>query len=169
MEFSSEFDTILLYAREEAVRTGHNVVGSDHIMLGILRHRDNRACRILSELSVSSDDLKSALDAALMKEKAIPFGKAQEVYQGADAERIIGAALMAASQVSELTIDSAHLLIALSEDTSSLAGQLLSKEVVNRQSITRCEAFQGKTPDNRHPQVQKRYTTIFIRKTEIFS
>ena len=43
IKFSNEMLSILGYARDEAMRTGSYGVGADHIVLGLLRHRDNNA------------------------------------------------------------------------------------------------------------------------------
>ena len=52
IRISEELNTILLYARDEAMRTGSYAIGADHLMLGILRHGENAACLLLQELGV---------------------------------------------------------------------------------------------------------------------
>ena len=43
MKISDELNLIVRYAREEAMRTGSYGIGTDHLVLGILRHADNNA------------------------------------------------------------------------------------------------------------------------------
>ena len=48
IKISDELNTIIGYAREEALRTGSYGIGPDHLFLGIIRHADNDACRTLT-------------------------------------------------------------------------------------------------------------------------
>ena len=48
MRIAEELNDIVKYAREEAMRTGSYGIGVDHLMLGLLRHAENNACRALA-------------------------------------------------------------------------------------------------------------------------
>ena len=50
MKISDEFDAIVGFAREEAMRTGSYSIDADHLFLGILRHGSNRAVEVLRSL-----------------------------------------------------------------------------------------------------------------------
>ena len=58
---SGELNSIITYAREEALRTGSYGIGPDHLFLGIIRHVDNDAYRILEGLEVDMDQLKNSI------------------------------------------------------------------------------------------------------------
>ena len=62
IRFSQEMLTILGYARDEAMRTGSYGIGADHVMLALIRHRDNDACRALDACGVEVDLLKRDID-----------------------------------------------------------------------------------------------------------
>lgn len=64
IKISDELNTIIGYAREEALRTGSYGIGPDHLFLGIIRHADNDACRTLTGLGADTDSMKSSLTAA---------------------------------------------------------------------------------------------------------
>ena len=61
-QVSQEVLRILAYAKEEAMRTGDYSISPDHILLGILRHTDNDACRILEALGVDLEEMKNVPD-----------------------------------------------------------------------------------------------------------
>ena len=47
IKVSEELNFIIRYAGDEAMRTGYYAIGHDHLFLGIIRHGDNDACRVL--------------------------------------------------------------------------------------------------------------------------
>ena len=73
IKFSAELQTILCYARDEAMRTGSYGLGADHIALGLLRHRDNDACRVLTACGVDLEALKQAIDERIFADRAVPW------------------------------------------------------------------------------------------------
>ena len=52
MKISQEFDAIVGFAREEAMRTGSYGIGPDHLFLGIIRQEENAAFRSLQSLGI---------------------------------------------------------------------------------------------------------------------
>ena len=62
MKISDELNLIVRYAREEAMRTGSYGIGTDHLVLGILRHADNNACRALRGLGADPEEMKQFID-----------------------------------------------------------------------------------------------------------
>ena len=73
IKFSTDLQTILCYARDEAMRTGSYRIGADHIVLGMLRHRDNDPCRLLAACGIDPDAFKAAIDEQLFSEAAVPW------------------------------------------------------------------------------------------------
>ena len=62
IKISDELNSIIRYAREEAMRTGSYGIGPDHLFLGMMRHSDNDACRLLAGLGVDIDEFKRFID-----------------------------------------------------------------------------------------------------------
>jgi len=73
IRISEELNTILLYARDEAMRTGSYAIGADHLMLGILRHADNAACLLLKEMEVDLTAFKRYIDSCLFRDHSVPI------------------------------------------------------------------------------------------------
>lgn len=72
-------ETILGYARDEAVRTGHFGLTVDHLVLGALRHADNEFCTVLKSLGVSLQELKEYIDAQVFRPQAISWSDSDRV------------------------------------------------------------------------------------------
>ena len=58
IKISDELNDIIRYARDEAMRTGSYGIGPDHLFLGILRHGENAACKVIVGLGVDTDGFK---------------------------------------------------------------------------------------------------------------
>lgn len=122
---SQEVLRIAEYAREEALRTGHRAVCADHIMLAILRRRDNDACRLLVSLGIDLDGLKSGIDACMMKDEALPFEKLGTILLKRSAAGIMQASFYEALKSGSDTVLSVHLLLALCRHSESATAEYL--------------------------------------------
>ena len=125
IKFSTDLQAILCYARDEAMRTGSYAIGADHIVLGMLRHRDNNACRILTACGIDPDALKADIDAQLFEEQAIPWQDQDRIRPARTAAALVGGAAYEALKQGLHEISSTHLLLALSRHEKSIAAELL--------------------------------------------
>ena len=58
--FSSRVKDVITFSKEEALRLGHDFIGTEHLMLGILRDGEGKAIEILNSLSSYSTKLKQS-------------------------------------------------------------------------------------------------------------
>ena len=56
--FSSRVKDVIAYSKEEALRLGHNFIGTEHLMLGMLRDGNGKAISILKSIEIDLDDLR---------------------------------------------------------------------------------------------------------------
>ena len=99
IKFSTDLQTILRYARDEAARTGSYGVGADHVVLGLLRHRDNDACRILSACGVDLDAFKRDIDAQVLRDRAVPWQDQAQIRPTRGAAALVGGAAYEAKKI----------------------------------------------------------------------
>ena len=125
IKFSRDLQTILCYARDEAMRTGSYGVGADHVALGLLRHRDNDACRILSACGVDLDAFKQAIDAQVLGERAVAWQDQGQVRPTRSAAALVGGAAYEALKQGQTEILPSHLLLSLSRFEGSTAAELI--------------------------------------------
>ena len=60
--FSSRVKDVITFSKEEALRLGHDFIGTEHLMLGILRDGEGKAIEILNSLSVDIVYLRKKVD-----------------------------------------------------------------------------------------------------------
>ena len=60
--FSKKVQVIMKYAKEEAIQLGHSYVGSEHLLLGIIREGSGRAVEILQELGCDLEEVRLMIE-----------------------------------------------------------------------------------------------------------
>ena len=60
--FSPRVKDVISYSKEEALRLGHNSIGTEHLMLGILRDGSGKAVSILKSIEVDLDELRRKVE-----------------------------------------------------------------------------------------------------------
>ena len=141
IRISEELNTILLYARDEAMRTGSYAIGADHLMLGILRHGENAACLLLQELGVDLTAFKRFVDSCLFRERSVPYSAEDRMTVGRSAQNVINMAAFEALKVGSDEVKSLHLLLALSRAADTVGAPWLSERGAGtREMMERLEA-----------------------------
>ena len=125
IKFSQEMLTILGYARDEAMRTGCYGIGADHIVLGLLRHRDNNACRALEACGIQLEDLKETIDGRVFTDRAVPWHDQAQVRPTRAAGALLNASAYEALKHSQHEILSSHCLLALLRSEGNAAAEYL--------------------------------------------
>lgn len=135
LKISGKLNAILRYAQEEAVRTGSPSIETDHLVLGILRDRDNPACSALESLGINLDEYKNYLDSLDMRPEGIPFSAASEVRPSRRTGNIMNLAAMEAIRRSVDIVDAEHLLMAVLQGADSNASNFLIENGIDRRKL----------------------------------
>ena len=68
-KFSPKVKKIISLSRDEAVRLGHDYIGTEHLLLGMIREKDNVAIRVLNSLDLDIQQLKYKVEEATRSNK----------------------------------------------------------------------------------------------------
>ncbi len=121
--FSSRVQMVIQFSREEALRLGHDYIGTEHLLLGLIREGEGIAVEILRNLGTDLDEIKRAVEDAVkstgetMTIGNIPFTKR--------AEKILKMAYVEAEKYKSDIIGTEHLLLALVKEKDGVAAQVL--------------------------------------------
>ncbi|MBT3232447.1 MAG: ATP-dependent Clp protease ATP-binding subunit [Calditrichaeota bacterium] len=132
-KFSFRVQQVMQFSREEAMRLGHDEIGTEHMLLAILRLGEGMAIRLLINLRCNTDELRESLEeaagqgAAILKIGNIPFSK-----RGDRARRL---SYIEAKNYSSEIIGTEHLLLAIAKVQEGLASQILVGFNVNYENI----------------------------------
>lgn len=134
-QVSQEVLSILTYAREEACRAGDRAISTDHLLLGILRHKDNQALRTLQELGIDPADLKSYLEKTIFKPQSIPYAQSQNIVFSRNAQNTLNLSIIEANIALSDKIIPVHLLLAICACAGSRSLEYLKTHGVDHARI----------------------------------
>jgi len=134
-KFSQNVKKVLANSREESLRLGHDYIGTEHILLGLIQEKDTLAVQVLKSLKVDLKDLRNRI------EEAIPVKKGNETtFQVGNlplnkhAEKVLKFTYLEAKVNREEEIYPEHLVLSLLKHHENLASQLLDQFNVNYES-----------------------------------
>lgn len=119
LSFSDVFLKVLGFSRDEAVRTGWRNISADHVMLAILRHGDNDACRTLEALGADLAAFKCSIDEAVFVDEALPWEERDSVHFCESALSLLQHASLEALRCRAANVGPLHFLLAVSRMSGS--------------------------------------------------
>jgi ATP-dependent Clp protease ATP-binding subunit ClpC len=120
--FTPGWKEVMRQSRNEAGRLGHDYIGPEHFLLGIIRKGEGLAVQTLLNMEVDLDDLK------LEMERMLEVGKGPTVGifpQNVEAKKVIESARQIAKTLKHNWIGTEHLLLALIKEENTLAARVL--------------------------------------------
>jgi dihydroneopterin aldolase len=121
--FTERARKVVVLAQEEARRFGHGYIGTEHLLLGLLREDEGVAARALASLNVTLDEVREQV------ESIVGYG---EEGTGAQApftprsKKVLELALREALQLGHNYIGTEHILLGLARENEGVASQMLS-------------------------------------------
>src|ERR1700712_1834740 len=129
-KFSPRVKDVIQYSREEALRLGHDYIGTEHLLLGLIRDGDGVAIKLLKELSVDTAKLRRSVEDAVkgtigtnVHIGSIPLTK--------QAEKVLKITYLEAKIFKSDVIGTEHLLLSILRDEDNIASQILTQFHVN--------------------------------------
>jgi len=119
--FTERARKVIILAREEAIRLGHNFVGTEHLLLGLIREGDGLAVAILKKLNVNISAVKAEIEKIVSA--GSEFSPAGEIPFTPQAKKVLEYAISEARSLGHNYIGTEHLLLGLireGEGTASL-------------------------------------------------
>lgn len=135
LQLSSELNDILTYAKEEAMRLGNYTVSTDHLILGILRHRENITVETLASLGVNVAELKVHLENAVMAKEPIPIEKENMLSLSKASENALKIMFLEARSLRTMKPDSSHLFLAILRAQDGNAVQYLENTGITYERV----------------------------------
>jgi DNA-binding NtrC family response regulator len=121
--FTERAQRVVILAREEAGRFRHDFVGTEHVLLGLLREGEGIATAALQRLGVRPETVKAEVERALAGfPETLTFGGLPFTPQ---AKRILELSIEEARQLGHKCIDTEHLLLGLMKEGRSIAAKIL--------------------------------------------
>ena len=126
--FSPRVKDVITYSKEEALRLGHDFIGTEHLMLGILRDGNGKAINILNNLSVDLDNLRRKVEVlSPPNPNAETSIEKKNLHLTRQAERALKTTFLEAKVFQSTSISTAHLLLCILRNENDPTTKLLNK------------------------------------------
>ena len=123
-KFSPRVKDVITYSREEALRLGHNYIGVEHLLLGIIREGEGTAIRILEGLNVDLPRLRKMVEGSISPNTA-QTGNPGNIPLVKQAEKILKITYLEAKTFKSPVIGTEHLLLSILKDENNVATKAL--------------------------------------------
>ena len=145
--FSPRVKDVITYSKEEALRLGHDFIGTEHLMLGILRDGNGKAINILNNLSVDLDHLRKRVEILSPANPSAQTNNDKRNLQlTIQAERALKTTFLEAKVFQSTSISTAHLLLCILRNENDPTTKLLNKLKVDYDVAK--EQYLNMTPTN---------------------
>lgn len=148
--FSPRVKDVIAYSKEEALRLGHDFIGTEHLMLGLLRDGNGKAISILDALEVDLDHLRRKVEilspsnpnpTTIQKDK-------KNLHLTRQAERALKTTFLEAKLFQSSSINTAHLLLCILRNENDPTTKLLHKLKVDYDGVKEQFKFMITSDDN---------------------
>src|SRR5207237_4141638 len=122
--FTDRVRKVLQMAREEAARLHHEYVGTEHILLGLIREGEGVAAAVLTNLNVDLEEIQQKIEETVKKGKAAAAAGPDLPYTSR-AKKVLELAMSEAREVNHSYVGTEHLLLGLLREEKGIAAQVL--------------------------------------------
>ena len=127
--FSSRVKDVITYSKEEAIRLGHDFIGTEHLLLGILRDGGGKAIKILNSLDIDLDFLRKKIEILSPPNPIMNYQEnlRKNLHLTRQAERALKTTFLEAKLFQGNSINTAHLLLCILRNENDPTTKLLEK------------------------------------------
>lgn len=129
-KFSPRVKDVISYSREEALRLGHDYIGTEHLLLGLIREGDGVAIKILKSLGVDTTKLRKAVEDAVKGTSGITVNLGN-IPLTKQAEKVLKITYLEAKIFKSDVIGTEHLLLSILREEDNIASQILAQFDLN--------------------------------------
>ncbi|MDR1965507.1 MAG: ATP-dependent Clp protease ATP-binding subunit [Synergistaceae bacterium] len=122
--FNEKGKRVVQQAHKEALRLGHDVIGTEHLLLGILDEIDQTCAALFDSSGVNAEDIRLQLDSVL--EKSAPKDKIIDLPLSQRAKRVLDISMREARGMGVNYVGAEHILLGLLSEGEGLASQILT-------------------------------------------
>jgi len=129
-KFSPQVKDVISFSREEALRLGHDYIGAEHLLLGLIREGDGMAIKILKSLGVDTLKLRRSIEEAVRGTSSVTVNLGN-IPLTKQAEKVLKITYLEAKIFKSDLIGTEHLLLSILRDDDNIASQILLQYGIN--------------------------------------
>src|SRR5216110_52555 len=125
--FSTQVKEIISFSRDEALRLGNDFIGTEHLLLGLIREGDNTAIRILKSFNVDLYELRKEIELAVKDKTGKNIANINSLPLTKQAEKVIRVTVLEAKALKSATVETEHLMLSILKNKENIATQILNQ------------------------------------------
>ncbi|HMX79395.1 MAG TPA: ATP-dependent Clp protease ATP-binding subunit [Ferruginibacter sp.] len=125
--FSAQVKEIISYSREEALRLGNDFIGTEHLVLGLIRDGENTAVKILKSLNIDLFELRKEIEIAVKDKTGKNIANINSLPLTKQAEKVIRITVLEAKAQKSAQVESEHLMLSILKNKENIATQILNQ------------------------------------------
>jgi len=145
-KFSNRVKEVISLSREEALRLGHDYIGTEHLLLGMIREGEGVAMSLLKKLGVSIDELRQSVEQATKGTATHNVKNLANIPLTRQSEKVLKITYLEAKIFKSQLIGTEHLLLSILRDEDNLATQILDKYDVSYDVVKELLEYQAENP-----------------------
>ncbi|MCE3282771.1 MAG: ATPase domain protein, partial [Chitinophagaceae bacterium] len=166
--FSAQVKEIISFSREEALRLGNDFIGTEHLLLGLIREGENTAIKVLKQLNIDLYELRKEVELAVKDKTGKNIANINSLPLTKQAEKVIRVTVLEAKAMKSPLVETEHLMLSILKNKENIATQILNQFEVDydvfrnelgmvRSSDTRSEYTED--DDNDFDEEKKSYSS----------
>ena len=145
-KFSNRVKEVISLSREEALRLGHDYIGTEHLLLGMVREGEGVAISLLKKLGVSLDELRNELERSTRGTATNNVKNLANIPLTKQSEKVLKITYLEAKIFKSQLIGTEHLLLSILRDEDNIASQVMDKFDVTYDVIKELLEYQTQNP-----------------------
>ncbi len=145
-KFSNRVKEVISLSREEALRLGHDYIGTEHLLLGMIREGDGVAISVLKKLGVSIKELRETIEQATKGTATGNVKNLANIPLTRQSEKVLKITYLEAKIFKAQLIGTEHLLLSILREEDNLATQILGKFDVRYDVVKEMLEYQAENP-----------------------
>ena len=125
--FSAQVKEIISFSREEALRLGNDFIGTEHLLLGLIRDGDNTAIKVLKNLNVDLYELRKEIELAVKDKTGKNIANINSLPLTKQAEKVIRVTVLEAKALKSPLVETEHLMLSILKNKENIATQILNQ------------------------------------------
>src|SRR4051812_33977351 len=145
-KFSNRVKEVISLSREEALRLGHDYIGTEHLLLGMIREGEGVAVGVLKKLGVPLEELRAEIEKISKGTATHEIKNLANIPLTKASEKVLKITYLEAKIFKAQLIGTEHLLLSILRDHDNLGTQILNKFDVNYETVKEMLEYQNEGP-----------------------
>ncbi len=156
--FSQRVKDVIAYSKEEALRLGNEQIGTEHLVLGMIREGEGKAVSVLNAMSVDLHQIRSKIEAIIPQNNSNEMLNKNNLQLTKQAERALKTTFLEAKLFRNETVNTAHLLLCILRNENDPVTKLFHQFEINYDNVKEEFKFQFQEDVTESPKAESSYS-----------